>query len=134
MDDGIVQTDRIEKMAATPRTRSQARAQTSSSAFKSVDDAGNTQSRTATGSASAFGCRAARSAATCPLDRNGEGISIPGNGAFLFSRCGHGPRRVLSEVTQDSRSGSIAGFVTCANLCRKYAYMERDVCESGAIG
>ena len=83
------------------------------SAFKSVDEAGNTQSRTATGSASAFGCRAARSAATWPLDKNGEGISIPGNGACLLSRCGQGPRRVCSRMTTASRSESIGGLVTC---------------------
>ena len=66
-----------------------------------------------------------RSASTCPSERNGEGSESPGSGAFLSSRWGHGPSRVCSDTTHASRNGSIAGFVTCANRCRKYAYSGR---------
>ena len=43
----------------------------------------------------------------------------PGSGAFLSSRCGHGPSRVCNDTTQDSRNESIGGFVTWAKRCRK---------------
>jgi hypothetical protein len=66
-----------------------------------------------------------RSAATCPSDRNGEFSAMPGSGAFLSSMCAHGPSRECSETTIASRSGSIAGFVTCANRCRKNEYSGR---------
>ena len=57
----------------------------------------------------------ARNAATCPSERNGELSEMPGNGASLSSMCAHGPSRVCSVTTTASRSGSMAGLVTCAN-------------------
>ena len=74
-------------------------------------------------------------AATCPKSRGyGDFNDRPGRGAFLSRRWGHGPSRVCSETTHASRSGSIAGFVTCANLWRKYAYTGRGALARNARG
>jgi hypothetical protein len=63
----------------------------------------------------------ARSRAMSAASRIGWATSsrIGGLTALMSSRSGLGPMNETSDITIDSRIGSIGGLVTCANSCLK---------------
>jgi len=102
-----------------PRTAFSAAAQSASTPFASAPSLPSPAYVAATRSAPRPFI--ARSASTSSSNSTGDLIDTAGMSfaPSLFRRLPLAPMVISSDMTSPSRSGSIAGLVTCANLCLK---------------